>query len=283
MCLSCAGIHRGLGVHISFVRSVSMDAFKQGEILRMQQGGNNTWKDFFNEHETTKMQGVTWDECTIADRYSGPVGEEYKERLTAKIEGREYVPGEKSKDESAASASSARNSKPSSLVGSRSGTPIGSRDKKTTSALAGSTSSLRSSSPASSLGTSSIQNPSRKQQNETYFARLGAENENRPADLPPNQGGKFTGFGGGYEPPQQSNRSDGAALPGVDEFTKDPVAALTKGFGWFTTTVGKGAKQVNDGWIQPTAAKVCPALTVIVHFHTHIHRISHANYQTQNT
>lgn len=37
---------------------------------------------------------------------------------------------------------------------------------------------------------------------------------------------------------------------------RDPVAALTKGFGWFTNTVGKTAKTVNEGYIQPTALKV---------------------------
>ena len=45
----------------------------------------------------------------------------------------------------------------------------------------------------------------------------------------------------------------GAALPGLDELQKDPVAALSKGFGWFTSTVTKTAKTVNNDFIQPTA------------------------------
>lgn len=49
----------------------------------------------------------------------------------------------------------------------------------------------------------------------------------------------------------------------MDEFQKDPVAALTKGFGWFTTTVGKGAKTVNDGWIQPNVQKVGREYTLL--------------------
>ncbi|KAL9597458.1 MAG: hypothetical protein Q9179_004255 [Wetmoreana sp. 5 TL-2023] len=96
--------------------------------------------------------------------------------------------------------------------------------------------------------------------NEDFFARKGSENERRRADLPPSQGGKYAGFGS--EPmPQPSSGGGGSngGMPGVDEFQKDPVAALTKGFGWFTTTVGKGAKTVNDGWIQPNVQKLAEA------------------------
>ncbi|KAI7140300.1 ADP-ribosylation factor GTPase-activating protein 1, partial [Hortaea werneckii] len=92
-CLACSGIHRSLGVHISFVRSATMDALKTGEVKRMELGGNKPWKDFFDSHTTNTLIGRTFDECTIAERYDSEAGEEWKERLTAKIEDREYVPG----------------------------------------------------------------------------------------------------------------------------------------------------------------------------------------------
>jgi ADP-ribosylation factor GTPase-activating protein 1 len=237
ICLTCAGTHRGLGVHISFVRSITMDAFKLSEIARMESGGNKPWRDFFNAHGTTKMAGVSWDEATVAERYSGEVGEEWKERLTAKAEGREYVPGKQTPKLS-------RTGSTASI--SRSATPLG-RDKSTNIS-----SSLRSASPSPSLGTSTL--GSRKVRNEEYFAKLGNENASRPDGLPPNQGGKFSGFGNAPFEPESSK--DTPSLPGVDELTNDPVAALTKGFGWFTSTVGKGAKTVNESWIQPTAQKV---------------------------
>lgn len=94
--------------------------------------------------------------------------------------------------------------------------------------------------------------------NEDFFARKGGENAGRRADVPPSQGGKYAGFGS--EPPAAvvgGGGGDGKeGIPGVDEFQKDPVAALTKGFGWFTTTVGKGARSVNEGWVKPNVQKV---------------------------
>ena len=227
ICLTCAGTHRGLGVHISFVRSITMDAFKPPEIRRMELGGNNPWKQFWEAHADGAKAGKSWNDTSIEERYSGEAGEEWKERLSAKVDGRGYVPVPKV---------APRRQAPGEM---RSGTPMGRA------------SPARTASPASSLGGGG--GGGRKAQNESFFARLGNENATRPADVPPSQGGKYAGFGS--EPPVPTAQGE-KAPPGVDEFQKDPVAALTKGFSWFTTTVGKGAKSVNEGWIQPTAQKV---------------------------
>ncbi|KAL8686118.1 MAG: hypothetical protein Q9218_007337 [Villophora microphyllina] len=100
---------------------------------------------------------------------------------------------------------------------------------------------------------------SQKEMNEDFFARKGNENERRRADLPPSQGGKYAGFGSA--PPVSASGGDGVdkGIPGVDEFQKDPVAALTKGFGWFTTTVSQKAKTVNEGWVKPGVQKLAEA------------------------
>ncbi|POR38933.1 ADP-ribosylation factor GTPase-activating protein GCS1 [Tolypocladium paradoxum] len=229
ICLSCAGVHRGLGVHISFVRSISMDAFKASEIERMRLGGNEGWRKFFEGHEDTQMRGISWEDATIAERYSGEVGEEWKERLACKVEGREYVPGEK-KPAAVPSPSPAVKSLAAQKSTSRTGTP-----------LSGPTS--RSQSPARG---------GKVKVDDRYFAKLGADNASRPDDLPPSQGGKYGGFGNMPAPAQTSQ----GALPNFEEVQKDPMAALTKGFGWFTSTVSKTAKTVNDGYIQPTAKSI---------------------------
>lgn len=205
-------------MHISFVRSITMDAFKGNEMKRMELGGNEAWKTFWEEKECK-----SWADSGLEEKYSGNSGDEWKERLGAKVEGRQFM------------------GMPTKKAESKVATPIGFSGE----------SPARTASPAASLG-----GRSRKEVNETFFARKGNENASRPADLPPSQGGKYAGFGS--DPPSAAGGGQrGGAMPGVDEFQKDPVAALTKGFGWFTTTVGKGAKTVNDGWIQPTTHKVC--------------------------
>jgi len=152
------------------------------------------------------------------------VGEEWKERLSAKVEGKDYVPSAKPAPSSMSFGTSATNSRSQTPQGARTDSP---------------------SRPVGGVG-------GKAKVDDKYFAGLGAANASRPADLPPSQGGKYSGFGSA---PFEPERND-AKAPGLDDFQKDPVAALTKGFGWFTTTVGKTAKTVNDGYIQPTARSV---------------------------
>ncbi|EAW12613.1 GTPase-activating protein GCS1 [Aspergillus clavatus NRRL 1] len=236
ICLNCAGTHRGLGVHISFVRSITMDAFKTSEILRMENGGNDPWKTFYDDHPITQSEGRTFEDSTIKERYEGEVGEEWKERLAAKAEGRDYVPGQPKPKPAAQPAAASRSNTPLTNTGLRPGHGAGS--------------------PASHDGIEGTAAATKKERNEAYFAKLGSENASRSASLPPSQGGKFTGFGGGLPPAPANKGPARAGVPGLDDFQKDPVGALTKGFGWFTTAVGKSAKTVNDMYIQPTAKTI---------------------------
>lgn len=226
-----------------------MDAFKAAEIERMRLGGNENWRRFFEQHEDTKMRGLSWDDATIAERYGGEAGEEWKERLSAKVEGREYVPGEKAASASASPAPGVGGpSTAPTRSGPRTGTPLSG------SAAAAPTGGSRSESPA----------PGGKIKVDVdYFAKLGERNAQRSADLPPSQGGKYAGFGSSGPRPQKQEQT----IPGLDDLQRDPMAAISKGFGWFASTVTKTAKNVNEGFIQPTAKQVCGSL-FLSHFFT---------------
>lgn len=215
-----------------------MDAFKGGEIARMDLGGNRAWRMFWEEkHKESSSssggaggkEGRKWEDIPLEEKYGGEIAEEWKERLACKVEGREFT-------------GVVRKVLSKKQVEGTSATRMSSGSSTTP--------TMRTASPALSK---------QKERNEDFFARKGSENATRSADLPPSQGGKYAGFGSEPVPASADSGTAGEAgviLPGVDEFQKDPVAAITKGFGWFTATVGKGAKTVNDGWIQPTAQKV---------------------------
>ena len=215
-----------------------MDAFKQNEISRMQNGGNKAWQDFYNQNS-----GTSFEESTIKERYDSEVGEEWKERLTAKVDGTEFDKAAWSKERATVLQKQA----------SRSATPVGAAGKKPMAGI-GSGPASRSESPAPAPGKAGLP-PAQKAKNEAYFAKMGEANASRPDDLPPSQGGKFSGFGSAPAEPERPQ----AGMPSADEFQKDPVAALTKGFGWFSSVVGKQAKVVNDSYIQPTAKTVSSA------------------------
>ena len=205
-----------------------MDAFKAIEIERMRLGGNEGWRKFYEEHPTVDASTISWDQGTDPDRYTSDVGEEWKERLTCKVEGKEYVPTEKKPTPAAAKRPSAT---------SRSGTPL-------------SGSASRGGSPGQQGG---VGGPGGKVKvDDQYFARLGADNASRPDHVPPSQGGKYGGFGNTPGPAAQSSDS----APSFDDVQKDPIAAFSKGFGWFTSTVSKTAKNVNDGYLQPASKQV---------------------------
>ena len=80
-CLECSGAHRGLGVHLSFVRSLTMDSWSPIQIEMMKQGGNDQLKAWWTQYTIPAN-------ASISVKYSSPAAKLYKDRLVAKVEGK---------------------------------------------------------------------------------------------------------------------------------------------------------------------------------------------------
>ena len=112
MCLDCSGQHRSLGVHVSFVRSVTMDSWSDKQLTCMKAGGNAKL------HAWLKGRGVALDGMSIPERYHLPEAELYRERLRAQVEGRELpteLPKRAAAPAAAGRASSAGGSAPADV------------------------------------------------------------------------------------------------------------------------------------------------------------------------
>ncbi|KAF5832669.1 hypothetical protein DUNSADRAFT_11377 [Dunaliella salina] len=76
ICLGCAGIHRSLGVHISFVRSTTLDSWSTEQLKLMAIGGNQKARHFFKQHG--------WDEIgsdKIQAKYTSRAAQLYRAML----------------------------------------------------------------------------------------------------------------------------------------------------------------------------------------------------------
>ncbi|CBY38099.1 unnamed protein product [Oikopleura dioica] len=84
ICLQCSGRHRSLGVHLSFVRSVSMDKWKTIELEKMKCGGNRKWNDFLEEHDD---YNPGW---TIEEKYNSKSAALYRDKIASEAQGQNW-------------------------------------------------------------------------------------------------------------------------------------------------------------------------------------------------
>eukprot|EP00775_Hariotina_reticulata_P007172 gene7172-7386_t len=221
MCLECSGKHRGLGVHISFVRSVTMDAWSPDQLKKMQSGGNGALNDFFKQYGVDKY-------TDIRDKYNNRVAELYREKIKAAVEGRPFTPPPPSAVQvnlgSGNSSSSRPGSRPGSAGpgGSSSGRgAAGADDWGDWGDKPGAATRGAAGGGAGSAGFSSSSEYTRAQymasaaNKEEYFARVMQENQSKPDHIPPSQGGRYVGFGSTPAPrpaPSAANVDDVTAM-----------------------------------------------------------------------
>lgn len=177
ICLECSGKHRGLGVHLSFVRSVTMDKWKDSELNKMKVGGNRLAREFFEEEEDN------WDNMSIQQRYNSKAAALYREKIAALAEGKEFNYDEaKAKVNKSHSNHSMHHSKSTSALPSNSYQQDSYQDSSY----------------------QNINSQEFKASRDTYFNSLQATNAQRPDHLKPSEGGKYAGFGNTAAQPTRS-------------------------------------------------------------------------------
>ena len=83
VCLTCAGRHRSFGVHVTLVRSINMDDWKQSQIVYLSKGGNARFNNYCaNYVDITNAN-------SNSERYSNGRVVYYTEVLASEVQGRE--------------------------------------------------------------------------------------------------------------------------------------------------------------------------------------------------
>ena len=82
LCLNCAGVHRGMGVQTSFVRSINLDSWTETQLSLMTLGGNRKFREFLNNYQL--------NEEYPAARYQTRAADFYRRQLGAKCNGNTF-------------------------------------------------------------------------------------------------------------------------------------------------------------------------------------------------
>jgi len=209
ICLECSGKHRGLGVHLSFVRSVTMDKWKESELEKMKAGGNRRMKQFLEDRDESTLP--------IRTKYNTKAASLYKDKILVESQGGTW-------DEA--------NSPAQKMSVQSSSTMSSSQEPKISQAR-----SKTSQSKNDTFYSDFDDLPSGMARSNTVDG--GFDSYQNSGNLPPSQGGRYSGFGNQVEsgPPRSSS---------VTDFYEGSVNGLTSSWSVFSIGASRLTEKMSE-------------------------------------